>query len=219
MKTCVVMQPTYLPWLGYFNLIEKSDVFVFLDHVQFSKQSWQQRNKIRDKNGEIILTIPVTHNKTKDTLIKDVEIDLIRNPLIKHFKSIENNYRKSKNYNIIIEEFYKIYTFEYRKLIDLNIDLIKLGCKLKNIQTNFIYSSELNISGQKVEMLIDICNKVGADNYLSPLGSKIYIDENNIFDENNIKLTYQNYEHPEYNQINYPDFISHLSFIDHLFNV
>lgn len=218
MKTCVIMQPTYLPWLGYFDLMRNSDIFVFLDHAQFSKQSWQQRNKIRDKNGELILTVPTKIGHHKEAYIKDVLIDKARNPLRKHLKSIELNYSKSKNYVAVIEELRKIYSKDHDTLHGLNVDLILLGCKLKNISTNIIYSSELHVEGQKVEALIDICKKVNADHYLSPVGSKVYIEENNLFSQNNIALSYQDFKHPVYQQINYTDFISHLSFIDHLFN-
>ena len=219
MKTCVIMQPTYLPWLGYFDLMQKSDVFVFLDHAQFSKQSWQQRNKIRDKNGELILTIPVKHCHHKESLIKDVLIDKSRNPLKKHFKSLEINYSKSRNYPFIIENLREIYSKDYDTLMELNIDLIQLGCRLKKIIPKIVYSSDLQVVGQKVEALVDICKKVDADHYLSPVGSKEYIEQNNLFRQNNIELNYQNYVHPVYQQINYSDFISHMSFIDYLFNV
>jgi hypothetical protein len=219
MKTCVIMQPTYLPWLGYFDLINKSDVFVYLDHVQFSKQSWQQRNKIRDRNGELVLTIPIKHHAHKETFINEVEIDNKQSPLKKHFKSIQLNYIKSKNYKLIIEEIEEIYSKEYNLLMDLNVELIRFGCKRMGLQSDFIYSSSLDVEGQRVEALIDMCKKLGATHYLSPLGSKTYIDENNIFEENGIRLSYQEYTHPVYQQINYDNFISHLAFIDYLFNV
>ena len=95
MSTCVIMQPTYLPWLGYFDLINSADVFVFLDHAQYSKQSWHQRNKIRDKNGEQMLTIAVTKESSKEKPINNVLIDLNKKPLVKHFKSIQANYAKN----------------------------------------------------------------------------------------------------------------------------
>ena len=219
MKTCVIMQPTYLPWLGYFNLIERSDVFVFLDHVQFSKQSWQQRNRIRDKSGVQLLTIPVKGKKNELLKIKDVEIDLRQIPLVKHLKSIENNYRKSKNFDVVFSNLFEIYNRNYIRLQDLNVDLILLGCRLMNIPINYKFSSSYELSGDKVEVLIDICQRENADHYLSPIGSKEYIDENNIFHLHNIQLEYQNYTPPEYKQMNYNDFISHLSFIDYLFNI
>ena len=100
MKTCVIMQPTHLPWLGYFDLIKSADVFVFLDHVQFSKQSWQQRNYILTNNGKLMLTIPVIKDSAKNKPINNVDIDNSRKPLVKHMKSIGDNYSKSKNFRL-----------------------------------------------------------------------------------------------------------------------
>lgn len=211
------MQPTYLPWLGYFELIQRADAFVIYDHVQFEKSSWQQRNRIRAEK-EILLTLPVLRTNGLNTRIKDIKIDQIRNPLAKHFKSIKQAYSKAINYSTIINELETIYHNKYEFLIDLNLDLIKYGMKKLNIEKELIFSSELNIEGQKVEALIDVCKKLKATHYYSPAGSKTYIDENNLFQENGIELSYQNYSHPVYKQINYPDFISHLSFIDYLFN-
>ena len=219
MKTCVIMQPTYLPWLGYFDLIKSSDVFVFLDHVQFSKQSWQQRNKIRDKNGEQILTIATLKGSTKETMIKDVLIDQNKIPLKKHLKTIKNNYAKAKNFKTIFAELEEIYSRDYTYLATVNMDLIAYGCQKMGITPSIVQSSDLDISLPKVEGIIEICKQVDADHYLSPVGAKEYIEENNIFDANNIALSYQEYTPPTYTQINYNDFISHLSFIDYLFNL
>ena len=119
MKTCVIMQPTYLPWLGYFDLIRNADVFVILDHVQFSKQSWQQRNRVRDKRGEVMLTVPVKHSGLKETIIKDVEVDHARKPLVKHMRSIQNCYSKSINFDSIAAELELLYQQNCQRLMDL----------------------------------------------------------------------------------------------------
>jgi hypothetical protein len=219
MKTCVIMQPVYLPWLGYFDLIEQSDVFVFLDHVQFSKQGRQSRNTIRSKDGEILLSMPVLKGKTPDNPINEVRIDHSRNPLKKHLNSIQTNYRKSKNYDSMFPEIESIYSNVSEELIDLNVDLIKWGCQKLSIDTKFEYSSTIELSEGKVENLIAICQHFDCDHYLSTPGSKEYIDENNIFKKHGIDLTYHEFSHPNYQQLKYPDFISHLSFIDYLFNM
>jgi len=218
MKTCVIMQPTYLPWLGYFDLINTADVFVFLDHVQFSKQSWQQRNKIRDRKGEQLLVVPIKKGVLKEYFIKDVLIDNNKIPLIKHLKTINNNYAKAKNFGEIFTELEEIYSEKFDNLVDLNIQLILYGCKKMGIEKEMIRSSELELVGSKVDGLISICKSVGANRYHSPLGSKDYIEENNLFEENSIQLSYQEYNHPEYKQITYDNFIGHLAFIDYLFN-
>jgi hypothetical protein len=215
---CVIMQPTYLPWLGYFDLIRRADVFVVLDHVQFEKQSWQQKNRIRNKAGEILLTLPVLHEKGLERRVKDVRIDNSRNALKKHLTSIQLSYSKAMNFGKIYPEIENIYLAQQDYLIDMNISLINVGMKYLGIKKEFMYSSKMDVQGTKVDALVDICKKVGATNYLSPVGSKAYIDENNIFADNGITLEYQQFTHPTYAQLNYPDFISHLAFIDYLFN-
>lgn len=216
---CAIMQPTYLPWLGFFDLIRSVDAFVIYDHVQFEKQSWQQRNKIGTSSGELMLTVPVLHEQGLDRKVKDVRIDHSRKPLTKHLTSIQYAYARTPNFNILFPELELIYKQSSEYLIDLNLALIRWGMKHLCIDKEFIFSSELGITGQKVEALIDVCNKVGADQYLSPVGSKIYIDENNLFPANRIGLSYQAFTHPVYPQAQTPQFISHLSFIDYLFNV
>lgn len=216
---CAIMQPTYLPWLGYFDLIRNVDKFVIYDHVQFEKQSWQQRNRIRNKEGDLMLTMAVKYDKGLERNIKDVKIDHSRNFLGKHLNSIKHSYARAKNFSVVFPEIESIYQKENEFLIDLNLDLIRLGMKYLSIEKEFLFSSTMDVQGQKVDAIIDVCKKLDADKYLSPVGSKSYIDENNIFPDNNIELSYQDFHHPEYKQINYPDFISHLSFIDYLFNV
>ena len=205
-----------LAW--FFDLIRSVDKFVILDHVQFEKQSWQQRNRIRNKQGELVLSLAVQHEMGLERKINSVKLDYSRNSNFKHLESIKHSYSKSMNFEAIFPEIEFIFNQKHALLIDLNIELIKLGMKYLSIEKEFIYSSKIDVLGQRVEALIDICNKVGANKYLSPVGSKAYIDENNLFPSNNIELTYQLFKHPVYKQIGYHDFISHLSFIDYLFN-
>jgi hypothetical protein len=213
------MQPTYLPWLGFFDLIRNSDVFVVYDHVQFEKQSWQQRNRIRDKNGIIMLTVPVHYAKGLDRSIKDVRIDHKSKALQKHLMSIRMAYSKSLNFDRFFPELEQLYSAPHETLISLNMALIGFGMKHLGITRDLLYSSNLHVQGHRVEALIDICKKLGADHYLSPVGSKDYIDQNNLFAGNDISLSYQEFNHPVYQQIDQREFISHLSFIDYLFRV
>jgi hypothetical protein len=214
---CSIMQPTYLPWIGYFNLIKSADIFVFYDNVQFSKQSWQQRNKIRNKTGEILLTLTVNSPGDKGE-IREKTIFQPDRILKKHLLSIKQNYSKSLNYDLYIEKIEEIYLKKTDSLLDLNTELIRLGCSIFQIQTPLIFSSELSVSEGKNEALISICKELKANKYLSPLGSKDYLKKE-LFIENNIQLFFQHYTHPHYNQLSYKSFISHLSFIDFLFNV
>jgi len=216
---CAIMQPTYLPWLGYFDLIRNVDLFVIYDHVQFEKRSWQQRNKILLQGNELILTVPVISKSKYFQSIREVEIDETQHFVNKHLNSIKAAYSKSKNFNMIYGELTNIYKQNHKLLSEINLDLIDLGMRYLSIKSKLLFSSSLNIETQKVNALIDICKKIGANKYLSPVGSKIYIDENNIFPENNIELSYQKFSYPVYKQLNSKNFTSHLSFIDYLFNV
>ncbi len=215
---CAIMQPTYLPWIGYFDLIRDTDVFVIFDHVQFEKRSWQQKNRIRGKEGELLLSVPVSTKGKFFQPVNEVQIDLTQKHTAKHLNSIKMNYAKAKNFADVFGELETLMNKNHEKLIDLNIALIQMGCRRLGIREEFVFSSSLDVEGAKVEALVDICKKQNCNEYLSPVGSKGYIDENNIFPANNIALYYQGFQHPVYQQINYPDFISHLSFIDYLFN-
>lgn len=209
------MQPTYLPWLGYFDLMDQSDIFVFLDNVQFERQSWQQRNKIKSPKGELLLTIPVIRKYPQE--IREVQINNNLSWQTEHLKAVQYNYSKAKYFNEYADFFQKFYTEKKVKLIDFTIPIILWLKDVLGIDCNIIKSSELDARGKKVNLLIDICRKIGADEYLSPIGSKEYIDENNLFEEEDIKLEYQQFEHPTYPQL-WGEFIPHLSVIDLLFN-
>lgn len=164
----VIMQPTYLPWMGYFDLIDQSDVFVILDDVQFEKQSWQSRNKIKTPQGEHWLSIPVVRRFPQ--LLKDVQINNSADWARNHFKTICQNYQKSAKYALYVADFEKIYSTNWARLIDLNVGLIRLISNKLGIEKKMVFSSSLNVTGSKVSRLIDICKKLRADNYLSPAG-------------------------------------------------
>ena len=217
MITVAIMQPTYLPWLGYFDLVDRSDVFVFLDSVQFEKRGWQQRNRIKTSTGELMLTVPVLTKGRSDQKICDVMIDISQKFEKKHFNSIYSNYKKSIFFKYFDVELEEIYKNEINKLVDLNIRLIEWLSSKLGINTKFVYSSQLDTDGSKTELLVNICKIINADHYISPAGSKEYIDQNNLFIKSGIKLSYQNYKHPTYNQL-FGDFIPYMSVIDLLFN-
>ena len=211
----VIMQPTYLPWLGYFDLMDQSDVFVILDHVQFSKQSWHQRNKIKSPEGETWLTIPVIRKHPQ--VLNETKINNSQPWQKKHFESIRCNYSKAKFFDRYLSFLKETYSKKIEKLTDLTIPIILWTKKELQIKSKIIKSSELDIQGAKVDLIVDICHQVGADEYLSPLGSKEYIEQNNIFEREKIKLEYHDYIHPEYSQL-WGEFIPYLSTLDLLLN-
>lgn len=212
------MQPTYLPWIGYFDLIDQSDCFVFLDSVQFNKRSWQQRNKVKGSEGAIWCTVPVITKGRREQLICDVEIEQTQNFELKHIRTVQHNYEKADFADPFIDEFSAILDKRHELLVELNIELIEWLCAHFGIQTEFIRSSTLGVEGRKTELLVQICQELGANGYLSALGSKDYIEEDNLFLPNGIDLKYHSYEHPEHKQL-HGMFESHMSALDLLLNV
>ena len=217
MTTVAIMQPTYLPWLGYFDLIDQSDCFVFLDSVQFNKRSWQQRNRIKGPDGQITLTVPVLSKGKREQLICEAKIDDTTNFFQKHLKTIHQNYGKAPYFSTYYQSFSEILSGSHKLLCELNIEIIHWFMGQLGIQSKTIRSSSFNVSGKKAELLCDICQRIGGSVYLSAQGSKEYIDQNNPFGEKGIKLIYHDFQHPEYNQL-FGSFIPYLSVLDLLFN-
>lgn len=211
-----IMQPTYLPWVGYFDLMDQSDVFVYLDCVQFEKRSWQQRNRIKTPQGELYLTVPVLSKNRFFQRIDEVEIDAQSSFIRDHLRAVESNYGRAPYFKKYFGEFSGLLGRRHAKLVDLNCDLLEWFKNVLNIKTKTIRSSALNVSGQKTALLVDICKTLHCDQYLSAAGSKVYIDQNNLFLAHNIALEYHRYEPVLYPQL-FGGFIPYLSMIDLLF--
>lgn len=216
-RTVAVMQPTYLPWMGYFDLIDQVDLFVLYDDVDFSKQSWQQRNRIKTSSGVQWLTVPVLWKGKSGQKIQDVQINPRSNDLAKHVKTIEQAYSKAPFQKAYIGELSALLSGSHSFLADLNTALIRWFCEKLGIRTPLVKSSELNLEGERVERLIHLCRAVQATRYLSTPGSKVYIDENNLFEPNRIELVYHRFAHPVYRQL-HGEFVPYLSALDVLLN-
>ena len=212
-----IMQPTYLPWIGYFALMDFVDVFIILDSVQFSKRSWQQRNQIKTESGPKWLTVPVISKGKRDQLISDVQIDYSSKFPTSHITMIEQNYKQSPFFSNYSEDFFNVLRKKYVHLSHLSIDLILLTRKLLDIKTKIQYSSEFVTKGSKGELLAELCKHVGATEYVSPPGSKVYLDDSNSFIKRNIPIKYFDYKHPNYPQ-SHGDFIQYMSVIDLMFS-
>lgn len=216
-----IMQPTYLSWAGYFDLMDQSDVFIFLDNVQFSRQSWHQRNKIKTPGGEVFLTIPIVRKHPQ--LLNEVEIDNTKNWQRKHLRSICCNYAKAKYFQQYIKFFENIYSRRASKLIDFNMPIALWLKQTLGIETRVLRASQLKAKGSNVELIVAICKELGVNEYLSPEGGHGYINQyikekgNNIFAKENITLKYHYYHSPKYTQL-WNGYIPYLSVIDLLFN-
>ncbi len=212
--TISIHQPNYLPWLGFFKKISTSDIFVFLNDVQYEKNGWHNRNKIRNSDGWMWLTVPT--NAKLGMKLNEVKIDYSSNWQKKHLKSIEINYSKSTNFKKFWHEIEMIYNKKHELLMDLNLELIKFIMKNLNIKTQTIFSSKLKIRETSSERILSICKKLDAKIYLSGALGKQYLNLDD-FQKNGIEVVFQNFKHPFYDQ-NYKPFISNMAAIDLLFN-
>lgn len=207
----------YLPWLRYFHKMAGCDTFVILDNIQFNKNGWQNRNKIKTPAGESILTVPVRHRFQQ--LLSEVEIDSQQAWQRKHWKSIEGAYRKAPFFKEHEPFFRKVYEKKWQRLNDLNHEMLTYLLKALGIRTPILRSSELPLKGEATERLISLCKAVGARAYLTgAYAAEVYLDSER-FKREGIELAFQEWKSPEYLQL-YPEagHLPDLSIIDLLFN-
>jgi len=205
-KVVAIMQPTFLPWIGYFDLIDRVDAFILLDDVQFQKQSWQQRNKIRTPKGLEWLTVPVITKGRFGQRIIDVEIRTDSFP-DKHLKAIVQHYRKAAYFETFYASFAQLikHAAATQSLCELNILLIKWFCQEIGIHTDLIRSSQVEPDGARSERLVHLMRHFRATEYLSPQGSREYLlDDALIFEKAGIRVTLAQFNHPTYEQVYSP---------------
>ena len=213
------MQPTFLPWVGYFNLIIHSDLFVFLDDVQFERRSFQSRNKIIINKSEKLISVPVDSKNKFSQLLSEVKINYDRDWVKDHLKSIYYNYCKHKFFEEVYSILEKDFNYKDDKLVKLNCRLIKSICKYLEIETKFDSSLKYEVKEKKSKKILGLLKSIGAKHYLTPERTKDYLGEDGkILKDENIEVTFLNYECKKYKQKNSMNFISHLSIIDMLFN-
>jgi len=211
-----IHQPQYLPWLGFLDKINSCDIFVILDDVQYKKREFQNRNRIRTPEGAIWVTVPVLTKGRYYQKINEVIIDNSSAWGQEHIRSIESSYRGSRYFDKYFPPLCGILSKKHEELCGLNIEIIRFLMDAFGIKTPLVISSSLGVESSKTRRLIDICRLVGADEYLSGAGGRDYMEED-LFDEAGIRLSYQEFIHPEYEQ-KFEGFVSHLSSVDYLFN-
>lgn len=211
-----VHQPNYIPWIGYFYKIMKSDIFVLYDDVQYTKNSYINRNKIKTPQGDCWLTLPVFIKGNFGCNINETQLKNELNWKEKHVKTIEMNYKKAPYFVRYFSGLKEVYEQNYEIISDLNIELIKYFMKSIGIETKLIKSSELDVDGSSTQKLVNICKAVGGDTYLSGKGGDNYQDQS-LYEQNDIKLVYTDFIHPEYKQL-WGDFLPYMSVMDFLFN-
>jgi hypothetical protein len=211
-----VHQPQYIPWLGYFEKIARSDTFVFLDAVQYKAREFQNRNRIRTDKGWIWLSVPVDTSDGSRVTMSDVRIDNTMPWQRKHLGSIKTSYAAAPYFKEYFPFFEDTFRKEWTKLADLNVHIVRFVMDKLSITTPIVFESELNVLTARTQRIIDICKKLNADTYLSGVGAKDYLEEF-LFPENKITLYYQHFEHPVYRQC-FDPFMPYMSVIDLLFN-
>jgi hypothetical protein len=215
---CVILQPSYVPWRGYFDQINRADIFVFYDDVQYDKHGWRNRNLIKTSQGRQWLTIPV-HSRgvvEKAIPINRVQIDWSKPWNESHWKALTLSYRHApyfQKYAPLLEPFYQRHD---DLLADFTINLtIALAREMGIQHTRFIRSSEIAVKGQKTDRLVEILMQVGAKHYISGPSAQDYIDTEK-FRQAGISMEYMVYNYPDYPQL-YPPYDAQVSILDLLF--
>ncbi len=214
-KICTIHQPEHLPWLGFWHKLFHADIYVILDSVQFKRRHFENRNKIRNKDRDIWITVPIKQ-APRDTLISDIEISYNENWQDKNLKSIYHCYNKTPYFDQIFPSFEKIYRQKHKFLADFNFSLIEFVLDISDFELEIVRSSKLDVVSKASQLILDICNKVKAGVYLSGQSGKEYLILDD-FKRNHIEVKFQEFELHEYPQIG-SKFIPNLSVIDFLFN-
>lgn len=216
-KTCVVLQPGYLPWMGYFEQVGRADVFVHLDDVQFDKHGWRNRNRIKGPDGPQWLTVPVRISGQEKPRIHEVLIDPTRtNWAAKHLKTLELNYGACPFFSWLYEDLHKLLSSSWTHIVDLDIALIDLLCEKLGLACQFRRSSQMALPEDRCDRLVAICRQLECNHYYAGAASQAYMDLS-VFEGAGIEVSFQDYQHPTYPQ-RYTGFESHLSVIDLMFH-
>lgn len=215
-------QPNFMPWFGYFDKMQKADLFVTVDHVQMERQSFQNRTRIKTAAGPSWITVPVVQ-KSRSELIKEKRIDYSRGGRFlwsrKMLLTLKYAYQSSEAYAVWEHALARVLEERWERLCELNEALIGLCREALEIRTPMLRSSEMGIVGAKSDMVLNLCREVGADAYLAGGGaSRGYLDVA-AFERAGIRVIWQEVRHPRYRQALVPEtFIEKLSVWDLIFN-
>jgi hypothetical protein len=219
MKVAII-QPLYLPWAGFFEMIAASDAYVAFDHVKFESSSWQHRNRVKGPNGPFYLTVPVINEKEERGRICDCRIDYRQPWVKKHLKSLESCYRKAPYFDRFYQELTSLLEAGTEKIADLNVGLIRLLLKFLGLGRKVIRSSEFPLGDDtslgKNERLIHLMKTVGATRFYEGASGRNFIDRKR-FEEEGMAVEFQEYRHPSYPQ-QFDGFLPYMSVVDLLFN-
>jgi hypothetical protein len=216
MSRVAILQSNYIPWKGYFDIIRKVDTFVIYDEVQYTKNDWRNRNKIKTLNGLQWLTIPVRQTSLEQKIYETEVVNQIWRK--KHLNSLKTYYSKAPCFKEMFPLVEMWYEGNETLLSEINVKFIKGVCEVMGIKTEIIDSRNLLLTGDKNERLIDACKKLNATTYLSGSAAKLYLREED-FGKNGIKVEWMEYSgYKEYPQL-YPPFEHGVSILDMIFNI
>jgi hypothetical protein len=216
LTTVAILQPGFLPWLGFFDQMLRCDVFVYYDDVQFDKHGWRNRNQIKTPSGPVWLTVPVLHSNKHGQRIMDTEIDNRQNWARKMVATIRQNYARAPHVRNYLPELDDLLMKSWRFLADLDLAVADLMCRWFDIKRPVFRSSALGIDGGKSGRLLSICQHFSATRYLSGNAAQAYLDAG-LFQDAGIAVEWQNYRHPAYPQL-HGDFVPYLSALDLVLN-
>jgi hypothetical protein len=216
MTAVVVLQPGYLPWLGFFDQLRRSDIFVYYDDVQYDKGGWRNRNRVKSSRGPVWLTVPVLHTHDPQP-INAVCIDARYPWQRKHLDTIAQLYANAPFIDRYLPSLRDLLLQKWELIADLDIAVVALFLEWLGLRRVLHRSSTLGVGGPRSERLLNICRHFGADRYISGNAAQSYLDVS-LFEANGISVEWQNYRHPEYAQLHGP-FEPYLSTLDLLLNV
>jgi WbqC-like protein family len=212
-----INQPAYLGWLGYFERIASSDVHVILDHVQYEKNSFVNRNRVRTYSGSTWLTVPVkTKGRFGDLAINKLQIDNQQHWARRHVRTVETAYAGAPYWAQHAELLRNLWLSPWEKLSELCDSFTAYLLEEFKIDTPLKWSSSMNPNGNKDDLILNLCQSLGATTYLSGPFGRNYLDEGK-FQDAGIDVIYQDYKHPKYPQVFTP-FEPYLSALDLLLN-
>jgi len=214
-----ILQPTYLPWLGYFEMIAAVDVFVVYDHVQFVKKSWHHRNRIKGPNGEMLLSLPIKKAPLATPLFQAELAPEYEKVLVSHWASISHAYKKAPYFDKYSESLQVMYLSKYASLTDLTVSFVQYFCNQLGINTTFTCSSTLLLNESLInstEKVVDLCKKTNISSLYDANSAQSIIDTA-VFEKYDIGISFQNYEHPVYSQL-YGRFLPYISIVDLILN-
>ena len=215
-KTLVVLQPGYLPWLGFFDQMRRADVFAYYDDVQFNKHGWRNRNRIKTPAGPLWLTVPVLHHGQGQPLILETLIDTRANWQRKHIASLKQYYAKAPYAARYLPELEEMLSRPWTHLGELDMAVAGMMAGWLQIPAPSIRTSTLGTEGTPSQRLINICHHFGATSYLSGAAASDYLDVE-LFANQGVEVVWQNYQHPVYPQ-RHGEFVPFLSAIDLILN-